>query len=144
MTLRAGEWFELNEGSWSNFNEFRACFLGYFWSESRQYAHSVDLNSKTYEHNKNSSMSSYFLQQITQYRTFVPPLSDAIIFAEIMRQFPISIQNLWSTISNSSVSVALEFLEKQDNIKPVISKAIEKKQININSNQSFEHKRKNS
>lgn len=122
FSLTVLEWFELNEHRWHNFQQFKSDFLAYFWSEDKQYIQRTQLSRTTFVLSKMTNMSEFFLQQISKYRTFVPPVSEFVAVSEIMRQFPQNIQVLWAATGNNSVMDALKFLERQDNLVPINAK----------------------
>lgn len=116
LTGPASEWMDMTEGLWTTIEHFKRDFLAFFWSEERQYSERVRLGNLRYSPDRSLTMTEFFLRQVSAYRLFSPPIPEALIISEVMRQLPVSTQSLWATVSNRTLTTALEFLERQVSI----------------------------
>lgn len=107
------DWVDVREGSWRDFEDFRRDFLGYFWSADLQHAERTRLSNMHYASEGVLSMPQFFLRQVTLFKTFTPVIPEETIVADVMRQFPQSIQSLWVVSPARDFEGALTFLERQ-------------------------------
>lgn len=112
----ASDWKDMREGGWTHFEIFKRDFLEHYWSEERQYSERVRLGNMRHLPDKPLSMAEFFLRQVTSYQLFTPPIPETLILSDVMRQMPLNIQSLWATVSDRTISGALNFLERQVSI----------------------------
>lgn len=120
----ASQWVELKQISWKTFDDFKQDFLNHYWSESKQQQIRSEILLTKFEANR-SSMSEHFIRQINNARTLTIPLPELVMIADVMRQFPVNIQSLWSVYPQRDVAGALEFLNRQENCIVKRNKMIE-------------------
>ncbi|KAK5650327.1 hypothetical protein RI129_001356 [Pyrocoelia pectoralis] len=107
------DWVGVRASSWHDFDDFHRDFLGYFWSADLQHAERTRLTNMRYVSEGVLSMPQFFLRQVTLFRTFTPVVPEETIVADVMRQFPSSIQSLWAVSPARDFDGALKFLDRQ-------------------------------
>ncbi|KAB0791120.1 hypothetical protein PPYR_02920 [Photinus pyralis] len=117
LGYRVAQWVDANEKEWVSFEAFRREFLERFWSEKEQRAERMRVLTKRFVAGAGgSSMSEYFLKQMSLLRTVSPLVPEAKLVEDIMDQLPDSIQALWSLTTHTDMKTTVRFITKQEAI----------------------------
>lgn len=110
----AEEWATLNKVGWSSYDQFRADFLGYYWSESTQMGVLTRRLGYSYQNEGKLKMSDFFVRQFNELKTINVIQNESMMLNNIMRQFPSNIRSLWGVTSIKTTASALQLLRREE------------------------------
>jgi hypothetical protein len=114
------EWAEYRKSRWETFEDFRQDFLRRYWSEQIQMKVFQQIEEKTYNPERGTTMSEYFIRRVNQLRGLTLPFPEGFLVASLMELFSSAVQSSWVAIPERERTIdrAVEFLDQQSRIFP--------------------------
>jgi hypothetical protein len=114
------EWAEYRKSRWETFEDFRQDFLRRYWSEQIQMKIFQQIEEKTYNPERGTTMSEYFIRRVNQLRGLTLPFPEGFLVASLMKLFSSVVQSSWVAIPERERTIdrAVEFLDQQSRIFP--------------------------
>lgn len=112
----ARDWVRLYKSRWQNLEDFKNDFLSTYWGETEQNKIRREIVCSTWDRTKQPTMLGHFLNLTAQVRMLSFTIPEKQLVDDMMRHYPISVQQMWAITKGETIHDATEFLRKQDDI----------------------------